>query len=116
MNADRFNQILNDQLERVNEILGSKAGEYASDKDRLHNFKKAAALQGGSPLEALRGMMTKHTISIYDMLEADPSGLTFSIEKWDEKITDHINYLILMRALLVEIEDEDVSLGTNGTD
>lgn len=39
----------------------------------------------------------------------------FPLEKWDEKITDHINYLILLRALVVEEDDEDAKLGTGGT-
>lgn len=112
MDADRFNQVLADQLERVNEILGSKAGEYASDKDRLHNFKAAGALQQIPPVGALTSLMAKHTISIYDMVE---SGKHFPMEKWDEKITDHINYLILLRALLIEQDDEEEKLGTGGT-
>ena len=113
MNATRFNQVLADQIEKINEILGSKAGEYADDNDRLHNFKASASLQGITPMEALRGKMAKHTISIYDMIG---SGQTFPLEKWDEKITDHINYLILLRALVVEWDDEDAKLGTGSTD
>ena len=113
MNAQRFNQVLSDQIERINEILGVKAREYADDKDRLHNFKASAALQGCTPREALIGLMSKHTISVYDMGRAKQD---FPLEKWDEKITDHINYLILLRALIVEEDDFDAKMGTNGTD
>jgi hypothetical protein len=112
MDARRFNEVLDEQLERVNAILGAKAGEYANDKDRLHNFKASASLQNISPMEALRGKMAKHTISIYDMMG---SGVAFSVEQWDEKITDHINYLILLRALVIEEDEEDAKLGTGGT-
>lgn len=112
MDAQWFNQVLDDQIERVNEILRSKAGEYANDADRLHNFKASASLQGISPMEALRGKMAKHTISIYDMIA---SGKAFPVAKWDEKITDHINYLILLRALVVEEDEVDAKLGTGGT-
>lgn len=112
MNAERFDQVLNEQIKRVIDILGSKADEYASDKDRLHNFKASGMLQHISPIEALRGKMAKHTISIYDMIG---SGVVYPIEQWDEKITDHINYLILLRALLIEEEEEDAKLGTGGT-
>lgn len=112
MNAAAFNKVLEDQIDIVTAVLGSKAGEYADDTDRLHNFKASATLQGISPLEALRGKMAKHTISIYDMIG---SGEAFPLAKWDEKITDHINYLILLRALIVEQEEEDEKLGTGGT-
>lgn len=48
-------------------------------------------------------MMAKHTVSIYDMCN---SGLKYPIELWNEKITDHINYLLLLRAIIEEeIED-----------
>jgi hypothetical protein len=57
--------------------------------------------------------MSKHTISIFDM---GRSKQDFPLEKWDEKITDHINYLILLRALIIEADDEDAKLGTGLTD
>ncbi len=113
MKADRFNAVLADQIERIEEILKSKAGEYADDADRLHNFRVTAMLQGITPMEALGGMMAKHTVSIYDMLR---SKQAYPLEKWDEKITDHVNYLILLRALVVEEDDEDAKLGTGSTD
>jgi hypothetical protein len=113
MNAQRFNQILEDQIERIQEVLGVKANEYADDTDRLHNFKASASLQGCTPREALIGLMSKHTISVYDMGRAKRD---FPLEKWDEKITDHINYLILLRALVIEEDDEDAKLATGLTD
>jgi hypothetical protein len=42
-------------------------------------------------------MMAKHTVSIYDMCN---SGKEYSIDMWNEKITDSINYLLLLRALI----------------
>ena len=113
MSAREFDEILNLQIQRVINMLGSKAGEYASDKDRLHTFRQAAALQGITPRQALVGLMSKHTVSIYDMARSDKD---FTMEVWDEKITDHINYLILLRALAYEEDRVDRALGTNGTD
>lgn len=113
MNADRFNAVLEDVIDKVTNVLGSKAHEYADDRDRLHNFKASAALQGVTPREALIGLMSKHTISVYDMGRAKQD---FPLEKWDEKIIDHINYLILLRALIIEEDDLDAKLGTGSTD
>jgi hypothetical protein len=113
MDHARFNKVLEDEIQRVTDILGIKSGEYASDSDKLHNFKASASLQGITPIEALRGKMAKHTISIYDMIA---SKQPYSVEKWDEKITDHINYLILLRALVIEEDEEDAKLGTGSTD
>ena len=97
MNSTEFNPIVHAQIERCKNVLGLKAEEYATDDDRLHNFKQAAALQGVSPREALAGFMAKHTVSIYDMIQ---SAEAYTLELWEEKITDHINYLLLLDAAL----------------
>ena len=98
MTAERFNQIIKEQFELCESVLCSKAKEYATE-DRLHNFKMAAGMMGCEPREALAGMMAKHTISIYDMCRAEDMA---PMMLWDEKITDSINYLLLLKALVME--------------
>ena len=107
MNNEAFNKSIGDQFKRCEDLLGVKAGEYAADDDRLHNFKVAAGLQGINPKNALAGMMAKHTVSIYDMVNSD---VIFSRSMWNEKITDHINYLLLLNAILDEEHGYTVSL------
>lgn len=119
MQASEFNELLEAELNRVQSMLGSKAEEYASDRDRLHNFKQAAHLEGRTEEQALAGMMVKHTVSIYDMIE---TGEHYPLDKWAEKITDHVNYLLLLKAIVTEkqqawvkMEDysaEDVKAGS----
>lgn len=92
MTTKRFEQIVNEQLDYCRSVLCQKAKEYAT-VDRLHNFRMAALLEGILDRQALAGMMAKHTVSVYDMcmsIEAYP------LELWREKITDHINYLLLL--------------------
>jgi hypothetical protein len=96
MTANSFKDLVNAQLTYCCDILTSKAKEYATE-DRLHNFRIAAALENCSPIQALGGMMSKHTVSIYDMIN---SGDAYSTKLWTEKITDHINYLLLLLALV----------------
>ncbi len=98
MKTEDFNAIVEEQLARCTEVLVKKADEYATE-DRLHNFKVAAALVGRPARQALAGMMVKHTVSIYDMCMSDAE---FTLEMWDEKITDHMNYLLLLLALVEE--------------
>lgn len=99
MNDIKFNEVVSKQHENRTGVLFKKAGEYASDNDRLHNFKVAAALQGLTPLQALAGMMAKHTVSIYDMIW---SGEDYPLELWTEKFTDSQNYHDLALALVIE--------------
>lgn len=103
MNATDFNRLLDVQLDTCNSMLGTKAAEYATDVDRLHNFKVAAALKGETPKQALAGMMAKHTVSIYDLCKTTSE---VDLEVWIEKITDHMNYLILLRAIVTEEQGE----------
>lgn len=100
MNKEEFVNVFHNQVDRCNDILVVKAKEYATD-DRLHNFKVAAKMMGTTPEQALAGFMAKHTVSIYDMCR-DINLKEFPIDIWEEKITDHINYLILLRALVEE--------------
>ena len=107
MNNSDFDFVIKDQLDVSRRTLISKNSAYANqDEDRLHAFKAAAELQGIDPTHALAGMMAKHTISIYDMIGSDK---TFDVEVWTEKITDHINYLLLLKALVLDdlLENDD---------
>lgn len=99
MNAAQFNEILDEQLDTCRQILGSKAEEYATETDRLHNFKVAAVIRSSTQAQALAGMMVKHTTSVYDMIN---SGEEYPASLWVEKITDHMNYLILLKAVVLE--------------
>lgn len=99
MNNQKFMEIVNEQLDYCKSLLNVKVAEYNADQqDRLDSFKKAAALQHVTPKQALAGMMCKHTVSIYDMCSAGE----YSSDKWTEKITDSINYLLLLKAMVNE--------------
>lgn len=105
MTNERFDVIVEDRLDYCKDILTSKGVEYAEGEgtnDRLHAFAVAAALEGITPKEALAGMMAKHTVSIYDMCRDSEHH---PLDKWWEKITDHINYLLLLAAMVYEEED-----------
>lgn len=99
MKNAEFIEIVREQIQTCLDILDVKRDDYDGvEADRFNAFKRAAMLQNESPIRALGGMMAKHTTSIYDMIE----GGQYSMEKWTEKITDHINYLLLLKALVKE--------------
>jgi len=103
MDHQTFNHIFERQVESCREVLVKKAAEYATE-DRLHNFKVAAALQGVTERRALGGMMVKHIVSLYDMINAEELAPD---EVWDEKLGDALNYLFLLRAV---IDDERLEI------
>lgn len=100
MTPERFSQLVQKQFEYCSYVLSNKDGEYSTETDRLHNFKQAAYLQQTTPRKALAGMMAKHTVSIYDACMSDQP---YTVEFWLEKITDSINYFLLLKGIL---EDE----------
>lgn len=104
MNITRFNDIVAKQLSKTADLLTQKGNEYAPDVDRLAAFKQAADLQQCTVPEALGGMLAKHIVSIYQML---PDAYLYTSEKWDEKINDAINYLLLLKACIAEEAGEE---------
>lgn len=109
MKIKAFNEIIQQQLEACANVLVVKGQEYAPGEsacgyDRLSDFKRAATIQGVTPKQALLGMMTKHIISIYRMVE-DCGRYDESV--WNEKITDAMNYLLILRALIREEKETE---------
>lgn len=104
-----LNDMIRAQIERCENMLINKNAEYASDQDRLHNFHVAAELMGTTPKQALSGFMAKHIVSVYDMCGSEKA---FTTEQWNEKITDSINYLLLLSALVAEEKENETCCGS----
>jgi hypothetical protein len=108
MNAQDFDAVVERRLELIKAILLKKRAEYApGEGDRLHNFKRAAAMLQTTPETALIGMWTKHIVSILDICDKVYRE-TPSIETIEEKLGDAIAYLVLLEAMLKERHTERV--------
>ena len=108
MLAKDFDEIVEQRIKKIKEVLQSKATEYASDNDRLHNFKRAAKVGEITAAMALKGMLLKHLVSIFDMIDKynPDTGPQFSMDLINEKCGDLINYTILLEALFKEPYNE----------
>ena len=96
-----FNAAFDEQVALCRKILQQKTREYTGDDtDRLGAFKAAAALQHSTPQRALAGMLAKHIVSLYGMCFDD--GDCYALSTWNEKITDSLNYLFLLKAIVKE--------------
>ena len=101
LHKQKSTPVFDEQVRLCADTLQKKTKEYTGDDtDRLGAFKSAAALQHTTPQRALAGMMAKHIISIYDMCFTDRK--TFELAVWEEKITDSLNYLFLLKAVIKE--------------
>ena len=104
MNHKEFNDVVTKELDYVRELLCSKSKEYDFGEDRFHSFKVGGQLQGISQEKCLLGYLTKHIVSIYDMCDKVEE---FSFEKFQEKITDYINYGLLLLGMIQEEKNKE---------
>jgi len=104
MTAQQFDTLVTNMQEQQKKVLLSKAKEYASDKDRLHNFKKIANFVGITPPQVALVLMLKNLVSLTDkVMDVSPEvHKQMTKEFLDEKIGDPYNYLPLIRALIEE--------------
>lgn len=97
----KFESIVSGRIVRIRETLAAKTEEYASADSPFHTFEVGGRIMGVTPERALQGMMLKHVVSVFDLIdwtETDDERIT--MELIDEKIGDAINYLILLEGLL----------------
>lgn len=65
--------------------------------DPFWHFERSAGLLGGTRELALMHLFAKHLTCIVEMAE-DPDS--YSGDQWDEKLTDAINYLLILSAMV----------------
>lgn len=97
MTRKQFGKIVNKRIGLIKKTLTNKQKEYATKDDVFHNFKAAACISRNTKEEALWGMLSKHLVSIADIVFNDINPDDTTIE---EKIGDAINYLILLEGML----------------
>lgn len=110
MTQKEFNAVITDQMERCRAVLMQKGSEYAAvasknpEADRLAHFKRAAVVMNVLPKAVLMGMLSKHLISVSDMCMNEE---IYPEKMWEEKITDSINYFLILRALAEEEQNAE---------
>ena len=102
MNHETFCALAAKRFQACQDILAAKSAEYSRSGDKLHNFKRAAALLDCSPEKALVGMMSKHIVSVLDIVDDIEAGGLPDEALVSEKIGDLVNYSILLEALITE--------------
>ena len=100
-------QIIADRIERTKHLLLIKGKEYVRNNDRLHNFRRAAEMSRSNMPRELHGMLQKHIVSYYDMLDDIDQGKVIKPEVVEEKLGDIIVYFHLQEvAIKAEMEEK----------
>lgn len=116
MNQKEFDILVQSTVKSTADLLVSKGREYSGTEDRLSNFKRGANLTGATPLQVAFIYASKHydSISTYVRETAADRGLVPNLsEPIESRFDDLINYMILMKAIVVERSREYNSLITN---
>lgn len=103
MTHDKFERLTAELWNRCDAVLAAKSLEYSPGDDRLAHFKLTAQEQDVSAKHGLWLMAAKHITSLSFMCRDEQPK---PINLWEEKITDCINYMALLWALVYE---EDVN-------
>lgn len=107
MDTQKFEHLVEKQLDRCKEVLCSKNAEYAYQNDRLSNFRQPSSLMNMHPAEVAFCYDSKHLASIQKIVHEMSEGKLPTKELWLEKITDYLNYGLLMHACVMEELKED---------
>lgn len=103
--ATEFEKVLEARITNIRQTLIVKAKQYASANDHLYNFGEGAKFLQTTPEICLLGYLTKHLVSVADLCRNASSKQ--SLETWQEKIGDAINYLILLEAMVTKRLEDD---------
>ena len=106
MTKEEFEGIVKNLNLRLAKLRNKKGEEYAPEDDRLQNFKTSAEMNHETVPSAIWGMLSKHLISLADMVRreyrVDPYNSEFNLGEWEAKLFDAIIYLQLLYAALKE--------------
>ena len=99
MNQENFQKIFDETIIEAKGILFSKGKEYASNVDRLANFKDIGAALGITADKICWAYLAKHLRALeFEIREGKPSIESAS------RIQDCINYLIFLQAIKFELD------------
>ena len=68
MTTERFNEVVKEQLERIEKLLVKKQAEYNLDADIWGLFNHRASMTKETPEQVLYGVLLKDLISQADMI------------------------------------------------
>lgn len=100
---DRFKGVVNGVFESIVKLTATKGEEYSGDEDQLANFKRSAKEAGISPEQAWLVFFNKHADAIKSYIRTGKE----KSEPIESRIDDAILYLILLRAIILEIREEN---------
>ena len=108
MNKETFEKYYRNLLRKASDKRHEKEHEYFSEGDLLGSFRKIASFRESTTPETIMNLGSKSLQSISDMVNSDFQDSLllpdeqFTLEQWDEKFVDALNYIIKLYASIRE--------------
>lgn len=103
MTPAEFQNLFTSTVDKLHALAAIKGGEYASESDRLANFRTAGQRLGVPPELVLLTYLDKHYAALCNFIRDQLAGRTRPrSEPIDGRVHDMMIYLILFLALLRE--------------
>lgn len=112
MNADKFEKLCRELLGKAEGPLFQKSKEYATDEDRLANFRQPTSMLGVSPAEVCLMYQMKHIASISKIAKETSQGVLPTKELLQEKCQDVLNYTLIFYTIVSEMIEEAQAAST----
>jgi hypothetical protein len=108
MTENRFEQIVDETLNQIRDTLLVKGVEYRRNQDPFHNFNQGSVRSQKHRLQVLDGFLLKHEVSISDICD----DIIYynkkpKIEIVNEKLGDNLIYLLIKKAMLIDIIENE---------
>lgn len=103
MSPNEFHTLMETTFNSLRQLTAVKSGEYASDSDKLSNFRAASQRLGQLPEQVLLVYLDKHYAAICNFVQDLAKGRTRTrSEAIEGRVHDMMVYGVLLLALLRE--------------
>lgn len=106
MDFKTFEKYCRELLDHADKTLLHKAEEYATDGDRLYNFRQPTSMMNMSPAEVCFMYQLKHISSVAKIAKESSQGILPTKPLLQEKCQDMLNYTLLFYATMCELLDQ----------
>lgn len=103
MNTKNFDRLFVQTMDEVSKLSATKGKDYASEEDRLSNFKVNAERTGLTPYQVWSVYANKHWDAVMAFIRNNGQ---LESEPIESRIYDLITYLILLSGLIEDAKDE----------
>lgn len=106
LTEEKFDEYIEDTQNTIREKILIKGKEYRRNGDVFHNFNVGARKENITPMQALKGMVLKHEVSVDDMIQDVIEGKIPTKETIHEKFDDILVYTHILKTMMLAVNEQ----------